>query len=187
VITVEDLQERFLPQLLLLCLPREQLLEVPLFSSPAREPLIGWGAIRGQLVMFDGTQIGAGASWAVITAQISGRSYVTVADARGIFLIFVPYARFPAPQPGAALQGTAPVEQISWDVTIQVAYQSTKQVFLLGVVPADIQSIIEQSPAKIYQTLGQAVDVLHAQLPFGRDLLLTTTGQPSRLLIDSAT
>jgi hypothetical protein len=186
IVTVRDLQGRFLPEMLFLCLPRESLLEVPLFSSPARPPLAGFGVIRGQLVRQDGEQVGNPAGWARVTAVIGDRAYEAVADARGIFVIFVPYARFPALQNGGFPQGSEGIAQLVWNVTIQVSYQPTQLIFVPGVEQPDMRSIIEQGRANVFQQAGQALSELNTQLPFGRDLIITTEGQKSLLFIDPA-
>jgi hypothetical protein len=181
VVTVEDLQGRFLPQVLLMCLPKEKLIEVPLFSSPARPVLPGLGVIRGQLA----TQAGAPAGWALVTAVLEGRNYVAVADARGMFVIFVPYARFPALQNGGYPQGNELIDQLSWDVTIQVAYQPSKQLFTPGVEPPDSLSILEQGSATVYGQVGQPLAELNTKIYFGQELVVRT-GDLSQLLIDPA-
>ena len=195
IVTVQDLQGRFLPELLFLCLPREALLEVPLFSSPARAPLAGFGVIRGQLVRNDGAPAGQPAGWARITAILGDHTYEAIADARGIFVVFVPYARFPALQNGGAGPAGEYVAQLTWDVTIQISYQPSQLIFVpevgspnthLFIGPPDMRSIIEQGRAKVYQKAGQASDELSAPLPFGRDLVVTTGGQQSLLFIDPA-
>ncbi len=186
VVTVEDLQGRYLPEMLLLCLPREKLLEVPLFSSPARPPLAGLGVIRGQLVRHDGAQAGNPAGWARVTAVLGERTYEALADARGIFVLFVPYARFPALQNGGAPRGSEPIERLVWDVTIRVLYQPSKHIFVSGVEQPEIRSLIEQGQANVYQQMDQSLPELETQLPFGRDLLVTTEGQKSLLFVDPA-
>lgn len=195
IVTIQDLQGRFLPELLFLCLPRETVLEVPLFSSPARAPLAGFGVIRGQLVRNDGPQAGQPAGWARITAILGDHVYESIADARGMFVIFVPYARFPALQNGGAGAGGEYVALLTWDVIIQVSYQPSQLIFIpdpgipntpLLISPPDMRSIIEQKRAKVYPQAGQVADELSTQLPFGRDLVITTVGQQSLLFIDPA-
>lgn len=188
IITVEDAQGRFLPAMLFLCLPRERLLEVPLISSPSRSPLAGFGVIRGQLVRHDSPQLDKplSAGWATITAILGNRAYESVADARGIFVIFVPYARFPALQNGAPQQGGDYIAQLVWDVTIQVCYQPSQLTFVPGVDQPDMRSIISQSRAGVYQQADHPASELYAQLPFGRDLVVTTEGQQSVLFVDPA-
>jgi hypothetical protein len=186
IVTVEDLQGRFLPEMLLLCLPREKLLEVPLFSSPARPPLAGFGVIRGQLVRHDGAQAGNPAGWARVTAILGDRTYEAVADARGMFVLFVPYARFPVLQNGGFPHGSEPIDRLVWDVTILVLYQPSKHIFVPGVVQPEIRSIIEQGRANVYQQADQPLPEMKTQLPFGRDLLVTTEGQKSLLFVDPA-
>ena len=195
IVTVRDLQERFLPGMLFLCLPRESLLEVPLISSPARPPLAGFGVIRGQLVWLDSEHSEKPAGWARVTVILSDHTYEAIADARGMFVVFVPYARFPELQNGGAGPGSEYLDRLTWDVTIQISYQPSQLMFVPQVElpnkelfcgPPDMRSIIEQGRAKVYQKAGQTSDELGVQLPFGRDLVVTTEGQRSLLLIDPA-
>jgi hypothetical protein len=195
IITVWDLRGRFQPEMLFLCLPREALLEVPLFSSPARESVGGFGAIRGQLVRHDGELAGQPAGWARITAILGDHTYETIADARGMFVVFVPYARFPESRHAGAGSEGEYIAQLIWDVSILVSYQPSQLIFVSSLelpngrlfgAPPDLRSIIEQGRAKVYQKAGHASDELHAQLPFGRDLVVTTEGQQSLLFIDPA-
>ncbi len=188
IITVDDTHGRFLPVMLFLCLPREHLLEVPLISSPARSPLAGFGVIRGQLAKHDSPQLDQPlpAGWATVTALLGNRVYESVADARGIFVIFVPYARFPALQNGASQQGGDYIAQLTWDVTIQVNYQPSQLTFVSGVEQPDMRSIISQGTAGVYQQADHPASELYAQLPFGRDLVVTTEGQKSVLFVEPA-
>src|SRR5215469_11397457 len=169
--------------MLFLYLPREHLLEVPLMSSPARPPLVGFGVIRGQLARHDSTQMDQPlpAAWATITATLDGRNYESVADARGIFVIFVPYARFPALQNSGSPQGGDYMAQLVWDVTIQVSYQPSQLIFVPGVEQPDMRSIITQGGAGVYQQADHPASEFNAQLPFGKDLVVTTEGQQSLL------
>lgn len=188
VITVEDRQGRFLPGMLFLFLPRQHLLEVPLMSSPARPPLVGFGVIRGQIARHDSPQMDRplAAGWATITAILDGRNYESVADARGIFVLFVPYARFPALQNGGSQQGGDYITQLVWGVTIQISYQPSQLIFVPGVEQPDMRSIITQGRAGVYQQAGNSASEFHAQLPFGRELVVTTEGQQSLLFVDPA-
>jgi hypothetical protein len=186
-VTVEDRLGRFLPQLLLMCLPKEQLVEVPLFSAPARPPLPGAGLVRGEL--WD-RPADAPARWALVTVSPDANtSYVTVADGRGMFALFVPYASaLPALSNG---QGSAALDQLTWPLSIQVLYQPSKQRRLADVshpdAPPDVRSILEQAAATMRD--GAAADApvatISRPISFGADLIVKTGGQ-SRLLVEPA-
>lgn len=109
-----------------------------------------------------------------------------MADARGIFVIFVPYARFPALQNRGSQQDGDYIAQLMWDVTLQVSYQPSQLIFVPGVDQPDMRSIITQGRAGVYQQADHPASELNAQLPFGRDLVVTTERQQSVLFVDPA-
>jgi len=186
-VTVEDRLGRFLPQTLLMCLPKEHLVEVPLFSAPARPVLPGAGLVRGEL--WD-RPAGAPARWALVTASPSANTtYVTVADGRGMFALFMPYASaLPALKNG---QGSGTLDQLTWPLSIQVLYQPSKQRRLADIddpdAPPDIRSILEQAAAKLRD--DSATDgpkpKISRPIRFGADLIVKTGGQ-ARLLVEPA-
>lgn len=190
LLSVEDRFERFLPQVLLVCLPKEHLIEVPLFSSPSRLAPAGLGVVSGQLGL-QGTLPVQPASWALVTASPDAdvTTYVGVADARGMFLLFVPYASALPPLIGSPPHGTAAIDQLTWQLTIHVFYQPSRQRKVPGVDPPDILSILEQGKAEIYDRLPNIHSAtLTRPIRFGGDLVVKTLEQEglSQLLIDAA-
>jgi hypothetical protein len=182
VVTVQDREGRFLPQTLFLCLPREQLLEAPLFSSPARPALPGAGVMRAELWERGRNRP---AAWALVAAQADGLTFVGVADARGMAVIFLPYARPLPPMVGSPPYGGMPLGGLSWPLRVEVLYQPDRQRFLAGRAIPDTRSVIEQPIAHIYRTdsAAGAVDYIEPALTFRQDLVLATAGN-SRLLVD---
>lgn len=183
---VEDRLGRFLPQVLSLCLPRENIVEVPLFSAPARAPLPGMAVVRGELWDRAGQRP---ASWAMVTATVAGEaSYVAVADARGMFALFVPYAAALPPLQGSPPHGSGGVDQLTWPVVVQVFYQPAQQQVVAGSTPPHIRSILEQSRAEVYNTPGVHGLSITRTLRFGQDLVVATEGlappHRSRLLVE---
>jgi hypothetical protein len=184
IVTVEDRMNRYQPQLLLMCLPKERLIEVPLFSSPARQPPAGLGVVHGELITHPGSQPTKPASWALVTAILDGHSYVAVADARGMFVLFVPYASaLPPLVDGQFPHGSSAIDQLTWSITIQVSFQPSKQRFVPGVEPPDILSIMEQGSAHVSAQVGELLPELTTVIRFGKDLVVATEGQ-SELFID---
>jgi hypothetical protein len=198
IVSVEDQMGRFLPLLMRMCLPREQLVEVPLSSSPARLAPAGLGAVRGQLALH-GTQPPQPAAWAVVMAILGQDTYVGVSDARGMFTLFVPYGTFPTPPkpsakdttpgdtsaPVSPPQENIPVDQLLWQLNIQVLYQPKKQLFMSELEPPDIRSIMEQGNANIYDQEDTPPDSkLTRFIRFGTDLTVKTLPKP-QLFIDS--
>ena len=191
IISLQDQMARFLPQVMLMCLPRERLVEIPLFSSPARLASAGLGAVRGELALH-GTQPSKPAQWALVTATLDNHTYVGVSDARGMFTLFVPYASTLPPLATAATN-TPPVDQLTWQLDIQVFYQPAKQQFVSKFEPPDMLSIMDQKAANLYgQEGGAPAPRLSYPLHFGDDLVIKTSQQSqvpsqlSQLLIEPA-
>ena len=182
IVYVEDRMQRFLPQVLQMCLPKERLVEVPLFSSPARLAPGGLGIVRGELARQQDSQP---ASWALVTASLDHATYVGVADARGMFILFVPYASALPPLEGSPPHGSGTIDQLTWPITIQVFYQPLKQQFVPGLAPPDMLSILEQTSANVYAQAGMPLPTLTGTIRFGGDLVLKTDHQ-SQLFVDPA-
>jgi hypothetical protein len=184
IVYVEDRQGRFLPQVMLMCLPKERLVEVPLFSSPARLAPAGLGVVRGELAI-QGSQPLKPASWALVAASLDSHTYVGVADARGMFILFVPYASALPPLEGSPPHGSGNIDQLTWPLTISVFYQPSRQQFVPDLDPPDILSILEQGRATVYDRVGVAGPNLVRSIRFGADLVVATVGQ-SQLFVDPA-
>ena len=179
IVYVQDSMERFLPQVLLMCLPKEKLIEVPLFSAPSRIGPAGFGAVRGEVWVL---QDSLPASWAMITASLDAvTTYVTIADARGMFTLFVPYASALPALTGSPPHGSGTIDQLTWALTIQVFHQVLPDVPGAGL--PDIRSILGQTQAKIYDSsLTTSVASLTRSIRFGQDVVVATSGQ-SRVYI----
>lgn len=187
ILSVEDQMGRFLPQALLLCLPKEHLIEIPLLSSPTRLAPGGLGAVRGQIAIQQGGLATGPAGWALVTASPDNNvtTYVGVADARGMFTLFVPYASALPPLEGSPPHGSGTIDQLTWQLTIQVFYQPSKLSFVPTLSPPDTLSILGQAAASIYDQPGVAGPNLVRPIRFGDDLAVKTVGR-SELLIDPA-
>lgn len=187
VVSVEDKLGRFLPQVLLLCLPRERLVEVPLFSAPARPPLAGLAVVQGEL---RDRQAGRPASWAMVTATVDGATYVGISDARGIFTLFIPYASALPPLQGSPPHGSTALDQLTWPVGVQVFFQPSRQQLIAGLSTPEVRSILNQARAEVYDTTTVHGSSVVRALHFGQDLVVATQGltapDQSRLLVDPA-
>lgn len=184
VVAIEDRQGRFLSQTLLVCLPKEHMLEVPLFSAPARATPSGLGVVRGEVWVR-----GAGpAAWALVTARAdSAATYAAVTDERGMFALFLPYAGPLPPLVGSPPYGGTALERLSWSLTIEVFYKPVQQRRVAWLTPPDTRSILDQPAAHVYAFDAPAGRVTSLERPilFGQDLVVATSGR-SRLLIDSS-
>lgn len=188
VVTVEDALGRFLPQVLLMCLPKERLVEAPLFSAPARPAPSGMAVIRGQA--WD-RAADLPAQWALITAQAGDLGpYAGLADERGVFTLFMPYASPLPPLIGSPPYGSVAIDEMSWPVTIEVLYEPGLQRFAGRLTIPDMKSIIYQRPAQVYARPGQHDGSLVRSLRFNQELLVATDDllppNQSRLLVDPA-
>ncbi len=183
IVTVEDSMSRFMPLLLLLCLPKERLVEIPLFSGPARSAPAGLGVVRGELAIQQEAQKTIPASWAVVTTQLDGHTYVAIADARGMFTIFVPYASALPPLGNASSQGSGTIDQLSWTLQLQVFYEPAKQNVVPFVAQPDLLSLLQQGRATVYATIDKASSAIQSVIHFGGDLIVKTEGQ-SQLFVN---
>ncbi|KAB8141596.1 hypothetical protein F8S13_17790 [Chloroflexia bacterium SDU3-3] len=181
-VEISDTLGRFLPQVMQMCLPKEHLVEVPLFSAPARPPPPGSGVVRGEI--YDPVA-GGPASWAIVSVSPEpGTTYVGMADARGMFAVSLPYA-----SALPSLGGTS-IDQLAWDLAIGVRYQPSVQRSVAGSPadgPPDMRSILEQATAGIRDSAPDAAAVASITRPirFGSDLR-AATGSAARLLIEPA-
>lgn len=188
VVTVEDQMGRFLPQLLLLCLPKTSVVTVPLFSSPARPTPSGLGVIRGEV--WD-RAANAPASWARISATFGAdEPWMTVADARGMFALFVPYAAALPALTGNPPVTTATIGEIQWNVTLRAFYEPAILRRVPGSPLPDTRTVMEQSQGTIYSAIGVDPEPapnprLDKPLRFGVELIAATQNSP-RLLINPA-
>ena len=181
-VAMEDRRGRFLPLVMLMCLPKDRLVEVPLFSAPARTVPAGMAAVRGEI---RDRVSDRPASWALVTASPNGMTYVGMSDARGMFELVVPYAGALPPLVGSPPGGATGIGELSWPLTVQVYYEPTAQRRVDDAEPPDVRSILEQAPAAVYHTPSISGPTLTRELQFGHDLLIATQNE-SRLLIDAA-
>jgi hypothetical protein len=181
-IAVNDRLGRFLPVVMQICVPKNRLVEVPLFSAPARAVPGGLAAIRGEVWSQSANRP---ASWALVTASPDGTTYVGMADARGIFTLVIPFAGALPPLVGSPPSGATEIGELTWPLTIQVYYQPTAQRPVDDAEPPDVRSVLEQAPAEVYDTLVLHGPSLVRELRFGQDLVIATQLE-ARLLVDPA-
>jgi len=187
IISVEDRLGRFLPQVMPMCLPKQNLFAVPLYSSPARTAMAGYATVRGEL--WD-KAVNKAASWAVVKAfqpdlPIDKRiEYAGVADGRGMFVLFLPY---PKPVGGIALN------QQAWPLDFEVFYEpkvyrwsgQTEPEPAGGEtidnaktrIPPDSNVLLRQSMGSIYDIAAGAGATLASDLHYRKDLALKTRDQ----------
>ena len=180
VIAIEDRSGQFLPQNFVVTLPRQQLMVVPLFPSPARALPTGFGAVRAALWNTDEDQP---AAWALVTATTTtGSSYFAMADARGVITLAVRY-----PEPQASTQsGAASLLDLTWSLTFTLNYQPGRHENLPALppdAPPSRDSLIAQDAALFAGSQPTLVEVL----TYRKDLILRSPNESkSRLLVKPA-
>lgn len=209
VVYVEDRYQRFLPQVLLLALPRERPLDVQLYSSPTRPRPAGLGLMYGQLwhPLTD-----TPAAWAVIQATWDAEHvYQAIADERGMFNLFFTYP--PPPQQDNGSLDKLKLDALEWPFTIEVFFQpDAPQIEIIGPPPdmkttrlPDMKTILNQyddqntKRIRVFDTFNTSKFQLSRVVHYETDLLLQTDGITvenvgedeykrlrSRLLVDPA-
>jgi len=138
---------------------------LPVFSSPSRIPPGPAGAIYATLWDDDAN---APAAWALLSSQAPGLPPVTaLADDRGVVALFQSY-----PEPGGS-GTTSPLSapnltSQSWSVAMSVSYSRIPTV---KAVP-DLNQILRQHPATVWQDSAHTASADEFQLSFGTDLVL---------------
>ena len=159
-----------------------------LFSAPSRPVLSDVAVVRASLA-----EQGSGipAAHARLDVVAGGTRWAGVADALGNVAVLFPYPLFegvaavPSPPPGTG--GIPPAEQ-SWAVQVSVRHQPEALDFIPDPDVPTLASILAQSPDVLWQDdRGPPTTELHAELSFGRELVLRTQGtEESTLLVGAA-
>ena len=89
-----------------------------LFSTPQRTPPAAAGEVRVELEAG-----GAPAAFAVVEADVDGRTHYGIADGRGSAVVYVPYPAASIALTGSPPSGAAPLADQAWPVTLRVRYE----------------------------------------------------------------
>lgn len=185
IVSIEDTQRRFLPQLMSLCLPKETLLNVPIFSSPTRNLAGAYAEIRGYAVYEKAPATLIAANWAIIEVTLEGATYITITAPNGEFVCYVPYP----PIKSATGSNNKPLSELSWSVSIRAQFEpdTLDPVFPNGsLVLPDISAITNQGNAKLFEHTNQtAKNKLNRDLIYGAPLVVRSKDQ-SYVQIDPA-
>lgn len=179
ILSITDRAGRYLPQVIQVCLPRTEVFEVPLYSSPARSAVAGYGVVRGEI--YD-QSAGQGAGWALVSATHNGATYATVADARGMFALFLPYP----PLESAPDFGSAPVYELSWPFTFAVLYAPDAQEIVPGTTVPHTASIVGQGAATVFDATTTSGATVTRDLVYRTEHILLTSGDAARLRVTPA-
>ncbi len=188
IVEVSDPQGRYLPYQFSVLLPEHGFYALtgspllpsftpdptwlPLFSAPARELPGPKGLVRAQL-QDDMARQPAG--WALMTAQIAGALMVpALADDRGVVTLTIPYPE-PATSPFASPlgPGSLKLSDQTWPLTVSVFYTpQTGAPDASGFVMPDLETILGQRQATVWQDTAHSGTASNFTLQFGKELVL---------------
>lgn len=164
---VSDTQGRYLPVSIAVDAPVKA--EVTLSSQPACLAPSGCATVRGQVRDTNGSPL----PWSMV--DVDGRT--TVADGRGVFVLYPPWPDALPPLGGPA----AGLSDLTWDVEVRVRSEPSALRTLAGLGPADPPELasIEGQAAAALRDGGADHALLTETLHFGQPLDLTLTAVPS--------
>ncbi len=157
---------------------------VPLFSTPNRTVPAGTAAVRADL--WDAIDDGAAAFAVLEVSANGGPVYRGVADAKGRVVVFLPYPEPPwhgsSPPPGSQA-----LSEQTWPLTLAVRYAPASASPPLpdpasGAAP-DLCAVLTQPFGTLLGAESPAPPLEPQELPFGRDLVLSTPGRSELLVI----
>lgn len=184
-VEVRDLDGRFMAVRTRVSVPRRAgsppeaapaLADFYLFSSPARPAPPGVGEIRVDL-----EADGAPAAFAVVEADVDGRTHYGIADEEGRAVVYVPYPAASIALVGSPPSGAAPLTDQRWPVTLRVRYEPDAVALappLRGGGPPvpDLATLFAQGLA----TWGSAPGPdLTAEIRLGEPLVLRSAPPPA--------
>ena len=146
---------------------------VPVFSTPAR-PVAGVTAvIRADLQDLSG----AGASWAVVTAQAENAApAIGIADDRGVISLALPYPELRTIPVSSPLgQAALKLGDQSWPVGIRIFWTPRAT----ATETPDLEALLQQGEAFAWRDTAQTTPVTTVTLQFGNDLILRSLDSAS--------
>lgn len=172
-VRVEDKAGRYLPAVVTVAVPVSAPVVVPLSSAPQRALRGGMATVRGEIHRdSDNSSL----EWALVRIDTGGGIFQTVADARGRFLLQVPYpeALPPLASPQVGLGA------VTWDVTVSALSEPSALVRSPGLgpdEPPELGSVSTQGAAQLID--GGPHPSLTATLAFGLPLVLALRAVPA--------
>lgn len=172
-VRVEDRAGRYLPTVVTATVPVHAPLPIPLSSAPQRQLSGGVATVRGEIHRdSDDSPLG----WSLVRVDTGGGIFQTVADARGRFLLQVPYpeALPPLASPPVGLGA------VTWDVTVTALSEPAALTRSPGLGPDDppeLGSVTTQAAAQLID--GGPHPSLTATLAFGVPLVLALKAVPA--------
>ena len=199
VVTVEDLQSRFLPAAFRVDLPlpyggvflAEGSSSIPqgstrgvyLFSAPSRRTDERLTAVRGELVVEGTPRLPL--PWAhVVIGAPHGAAFHGLADEAGRFAVFMPYPSLEegfAGSPGSFGHGS-PIGDRGWNITLAVNGQTGALGALPGTELPEYRSVLDQAAASVWgaepDPSALAESQLSLRLQFGEQLIVRSGTLP---------
>ena len=135
-----------------------------LFSSPGRSAAPGWASVYANVRVGD---TGNPASWVVLEVAFQDLRWIGIGNESGDVGVFFPYPAITTVLTGSPPEGSRPLHEHVWDVTIRVLYEPANLTFFEGTSTPSLESILTQAEATIRPTASAgAVSSIPASLPF---------------------
>ncbi len=206
LVSVEDARRRFLPVAFTVDLPlpyrgpwNPGLEASPLsaaaarcylFPAPNRPAGPGLAAVRAQLADADRTGPDGGpapAAHALVELELEGGDrWYGLTDRRGSVTVLLPWPTVTGTIATSPPNGTfPPLARQRWRVTVRVRWSPGLPTHPVAGGAPDLRAVRHQEPARLWPDAGPTVPELEAELAYGRELVLRTSGRPE-LLIEAA-
>jgi hypothetical protein len=203
VVSVEDLEGRFVPVAFVVDLPRRERGVYPpaeagslpeavvpgfvLFSSPARPVPAGAAAVRAHL---EDALTGEPAAHAVLEVEVEGEVWLGLADASGAVAVYFPTPPFRHTLSGSFPAGGTPLHEHAWTATARLRYAPPSVVVAPEARLPLLSSVSDQAAGLLYaeppgSLADPPADALDVTLVYGRETVLRTAGL-STLLVEPA-
>ncbi len=206
LVSVEDARRRFLPVAFAVDLPlpyrgpwNPGLDASPLsaasarcylFSSPNRPAGPGLAVVRAQLADADSSGpdgAPAPAAHALLELELEGGDrWYGLADRRGSVTVLLPWPTVTGTIATSPPNGTfPPLAGQRWHLTARVRWSPGLPTQPVAWGVPDLRAIRHQEPARLWPDAGPTIPELEAELAYGRELVLRTSGRPE-LLVEAA-
>ena len=192
-VRVNDLERRFIPVAFHVDLPQFGLYPLSsvmpsgpalpgfmLFSAPTRAGTASLAVVRAQLAE---DRNGSPAAHAVVEVEApNGRVVHGIADQKGSAVVAFSLPPF---RPGAlASPPSTTVGTQTWPIQVRVHYAPHDVAAITGTEIPDLRSLLSQAPAQVQPnaTSPSLADEVAAEIEFGRELVIRTSGLPELIV-----
>ena len=206
LVSVEDARRRFLPVAFTVDLPlpyrgpwnpgleaspqSSAAARCYLFSSPNRPAGPGLAVVRAHLADADHNGpdgAPAPAAHALLELELEGGGrWYGLADRRGSVAVLLPWPTVTGTIATSPPNGTfPPLARQRWSLTVRVRWSPGLPTQPVAGGAPDLRAVRQQELARLWPDAGPTVPELEAELAYGRELVLRTSGRPE-LLIEAA-